>query len=94
MNTEQGKKLFDKISENLLFIPSKLEGMQEINGNLKRPTIRSTKRDIIYTNLHNKSMSQFVKEDLKVNASKADIARSIFPYKMRKQIKRLLSLWR
>lgn len=94
VNTEQGKKLFDKISENLLFIPSKLEWMQEINGNLKRPTIRSTKRDIIYTNLHNKSMSQFVKEDLKVNASKADIARSIFPYKMRKQIKRLLSLWR
>lgn len=94
VNTEQGKKLFNMIEQDLLVVPSRLEWMQASNGSLKEPPIRSDKRNNIYMTLQKKDISEFVKEELKVKASKGDIARSIVPYKMRKQIKRLLSFWR
>ena len=88
VNTEKGKKIFEKIKYKLSYIESSIEDVKEYNENLKYPTKRLNIRNISYNNLSNKKFSRYIKENLKYKKELKDIIKNMIPAELKQKIKK------
>ncbi len=64
VNTTKGKQMWEKIKENVEYIPSTIEKIKKHNENLNHPTKKKKIREHIYDGLKNKDFQTFAKENL------------------------------
>ena len=81
INTNKGKKLWDRISEEFVFIDSTFEKVANANHNLKHPTERHEIRNHIYDDIDDMPVNKYFSTQLAI------------PFNLKARIKMLLPVW-
>lgn len=89
VNDTRGKEIFDIVSNKIGYIETDLEKASKKNMNLKRPSIKSKKRESIYNGLDTKNEISFIKENLKIEFNLKSKIKSILPYQVKLIIKKI-----
>ncbi len=84
LNTKKGKKLFEDVKKEIVYIESNIEKAALYNKNLKFPTKRPLERDNIYNNINNYDYD-YIGKDFKITFKNK--IKNKFPYKLKKIIK-------
>lgn len=78
INTENGRKAWEKLKENLEYLETDINAVKKYNKNLVEPTCRKKSRDYIYCGLNEKDFKKFYKENLKFKKTLKDRIRANF----------------
>ena len=88
INTTKGKKIIEKISDELIFSEVDYKKIQETNGQLKSPSKRPIERDNWYDDFEN---PKFIK-NIKINKNIKSYIKLFFPQKLKFKIKKIISI--
>lgn len=59
LNTQKGKDFWDEVKNSFDFLPTKIQDIQQENGNLSHPTFRPQIRDSIYKDIDIENLNKY-----------------------------------
>ena len=90
INTKQGKKVFEQIQDNMIYIPTQIEKVIKENHNLIKPTQRYIKRDMVYQGIEKKTFENMIKENLNYHKPIKKKIKNKVPNSVKKAIKKII----
>lgn len=89
VNSEKGKKIFEKISSKINYIETDIEKAARKNINLKRPSDKPKIRENIYNGIQDKDDITFINDNLKIEFNLKKKIKSMVPYQVKLMIKNI-----
>ena len=90
INTDKGKKVFDKIQNVLVNKEIPVAEIKKYNGNLNSPTKRPQNRSDIYVKLNEIGFEKMAKQELKQGGYLVEYIKDCIPNKVRQKIKKII----
>lgn len=90
VNTKKGKKILEKIKDNINMIHSDINEASKYNHNLTSPSIRTSRRDNIYKNIDKVENTDFIKKNLKTKFELKERVKALMPIQLKQWIKKII----
>lgn len=89
INSPKGEKFLNLVDNEIKRIPTNLDFASEKNKNLKRPSERNKRRDVVYLDIDKLESNEYIKERLKVRITFKKIIKKCIPNKILSILKKM-----
>lgn len=89
INSLKGEKILRLLDNKIKRIPTNLDFASEKNKNLKRPSVRNKRRDVVYLDIDKLEPIEYIKERLKVRITLKKIIKKCIPNKILSILKKM-----